>query len=607
MKWIGTQTIYDSVRFKKPLDIAGDVTLYQPVNNANPAFSIGSSDDERFRILINYKGTTTQEAQVITISSLTEGSTSDDGRFQFKPDESHVLDIDDGGIDFKTGFGISINGTDILTDSSGTATLSNIDAVDATTVSTLNAALTAGDITGVTAGTGLSGGGTSGAVTLNVDASQTQITSVGTIGTGTWQGTRVASLYLDADTAHLTTDQTFTGSKTMGTDVKLNFRDANAYINSPTANDLEIVATDIVLDASTNINLEADALSVDCATTIGGDLTVNSDTITLNSANADDPALFLNNTTDDDQASRIMFSKLRDDDAVAVGQNLGEIWFTGQDNAQNIQNYAYVIGEIDVSTGGQESGSLTLGIANHDGGVGRGLQLTGGSANNEIDVTVGLGASSVVTIPGDIDLAGDIDVDGTLEVDAFKGTGATTITNILDEDAMGTNSNTALATQQSIKAYADTKVSSDTTKQFTYHQFTDDTATTKIYLGLQEADGENTNTTNKFLPLVFPLAGKLLKVFLRSNKDLNAHTLTWRLETQATGVAFGTGPSVVGTQSGGGCTQLNMTTYDFTSSLDSGTNAIAANAMVYLSIQSDTDFGSNVIYYVTCLWEADLS
>ena len=35
---------------------------------------------------------------------------------------------------------------------------------------------------GVIAGTGLSGGGTSGAVTLNVDAAQTQITSLGTIG-----------------------------------------------------------------------------------------------------------------------------------------------------------------------------------------------------------------------------------------------------------------------------------------------------------------------------------------------------------------------------------------------------------------------------------------
>jgi hypothetical protein len=46
----------------------------------------------------------------------------------------------------------------------------------------------------------------------------------------------------------------------------------------------------------------------------------------------------------------------------------------------------------------------------------------------------------------------------TVEFDNLSGTGAVSVTNILDEDNMASDSATALATQQSIKAYVDSQV-----------------------------------------------------------------------------------------------------------------------------------------------------
>ena len=50
-----------------------------------------------------------------------------------------------------------------------------------------------------------------------------------------------------------------------------------------------------------------------------------------------------------------------------------------------------------------------------------------------------------------------IDVTGTVEFDGLSGTGSVTVTDILDEDNMASDSATALATQQSIKAYVDSQ------------------------------------------------------------------------------------------------------------------------------------------------------
>jgi len=61
---------------------------------------------------------------------------------------------------------------------------------------------------------------------------------------------------------------------------------------------------------------------------------------------------------------------------------------------------------------------------------------------------------------------------GTITLNSFKGTGGATVTNILDEDAMGTDSDTALATQQSIKAYVDGAVTSGMTFKGGYNATT---------------------------------------------------------------------------------------------------------------------------------------
>jgi len=151
------------------------------------------------------------------------------------------------------------------------------------------------DHTGVsiTAGDGLTGGGTIAATrTINVvgtanrisvsaDAvdiastyvGQNTITTLGTITTGTWTGTAIASANLDTDTAHLTETQTFSGAKTFSTAVTISDSTAST---SKTTGALKVtggvgvsgdmyVGGDVVAYASSDIRFKENIVPIENA------------------------------------------------------------------------------------------------------------------------------------------------------------------------------------------------------------------------------------------------------------------------------------------------------------------------------------------------------
>ena len=149
---------------------AGDLTMYNAVNDGNPTISLGSSATERLEIQATYE-TGAQGLDVVKFITHTAGASANDSRYAFQVDETFILNIKDNGLQLKASGELEIgSGNTILSDSSGTTTLSNIDAIDATTESTIETAID----------------------TLS------NLTTVGTIGTGVWQGTAISNLYTSA-------------------------------------------------------------------------------------------------------------------------------------------------------------------------------------------------------------------------------------------------------------------------------------------------------------------------------------------------------------------------------------------------------------------------
>jgi hypothetical protein len=324
---------------------------------------------------------------------------------------------------------------------------------------------TTGDITGVTAGNGLSGGGSSGGVSLaldlseltdtaiangdyivftdttdsnasvkgdladvatlfagtgltasssviGVDASQTQITAVGTIATGVWEATDVAVAHggTGASTATagfdalspMTAEGDILYGGSSGTVTKLAKGSDGEYLklasgvpswasvasaavtalNSATANELVTVG-------STTTELDAEA-----------NLTYASDLLTTASSSADLPRIDITNTHAGATAGKIRFNK----DSASGDDNdvMGTIEWYGTDAAENThEKLAYIDSYIIDSAHGSEAAGLRFYVAENDATNTLGLQILGQADDDgEVDIVLGAGAASTTTIAG---------------------------------------------------------------------------------------------------------------------------------------------------------------------------------------------------------------
>jgi|11_taG_2_1085331.scaffolds.fasta_scaffold00131_4 hypothetical protein len=138
------------------------------------------------------------------------------------------------------------------------------------------------DFDGTAAITVTAAAGTLTGTTLNSSITASSLTSVGTITTGVWNGTAIASAYLDADTAHLSGTQTFSGAKTFSAALTANgniyLQDGDGiYTTGQTYPHLTFSGDEPTLQSAAG-----DTCFLGDNVRVNGNLTVNGGGITLN-------------------------------------------------------------------------------------------------------------------------------------------------------------------------------------------------------------------------------------------------------------------------------------------------------------------------------------
>ncbi len=201
------------------------------------------------------------------------------------------------------------------------------------------------------------------------------ITTLGTISAGTWQGTAIASAYLDSDTAHLSGTQTFSGAKTFSSTVDITgeltvgvdgtghdvifYGDTSGKKITWDQSEDELLITNetpIFLGTDKDIAIvhRATALSADAAWSLNSAVIEGTDDHPGVAANS----LIVSNITNDGD---IMFA------VSDAGNSIGALKLKGADGSVNVHKDLIVNSSLQVATIDYTDGDLAMTIA--DGGA----------------------------------------------------------------------------------------------------------------------------------------------------------------------------------------------------------------------------------------------